>query len=918
MVTKTQAIKNFLVANTHPELAEMYAFEMECQVIVSQAGGERAEPEFKGRGHNAYTDGTTIWKPIRIPWNAAEDPKFKDSAMEYDLAKYAEGVGMTGWNWVNRCSCWVAFDFDGIVGHSDQHQRKLSPTELEDVRKAVENIPWVTIRRSTSGSGLHLYVDTNNTPTDNHTEHAALGRYVLGLMSARAGFDFQSKVDTCGGNMWVWHKKMRGTNGLQLLKVAEESLINIDSSWKSHVPIIKARGGKAKHSQVSSDKMATFDELASQMPHTPLDDAHKELIKYLEGAKIRWWWDQDRHMLVTHTFGLQMAHKELGLKGVFLTMSTGTEKENDHNCFLFPMPRGSWTVRRFSPGCKEHKSWDQDGQGWTKCFLNREPDLNTVARNEGAAEHKKGGFVFPDLHTANRALNQFGISIDTADFGPVELLAGKPVHVFQHKDGRVVIEVPRDKSRDVAKDYPGWILERDKITKILNSRLPSERETEVGTSQDELIRHIITSGRQDAGWVLNVEGSWVHEPLTHINIAMRAKGYSTTEVTEFIGAAIHKPWTLVCKPFQPEYPGGGKQWNLGAVQYAFPPSNTEAPVYTHWRQVLDHWGKELDGPLSQHPWAVANGIKTGGEYLFLWIASMFQAPYEPLPYLFLWGKQNIGKSLFHEAMSLLIGGGTGSGGVVQAESALTNPNGFNGELEQAILCFVEEVDLKKNKSASNRIKDWVTSKTLQIHRKKETPYPQPNTTHWVQMTNSPEFCPIFPGDTRITVIHVPVLPKSVEIPKAMLLNLLAKEGPDFLNALLAVDIPASGERLNIPVIATDDKKEIEISNEDAFEKFIREHCVQVPGHYVLFDDLFREFKLSLSDEESRNWSKIAFGRQLVGNFPKARLAVEGSPLAIGNISLDVDAKPEKFKYVIQGAFLKKEETRESVIEITGG
>jgi hypothetical protein len=37
--------------------------------------------------------------------------------MMFDLEAYAQGVGMTGWNWYDQQSLWVAFDFDSIATH---------------------------------------------------------------------------------------------------------------------------------------------------------------------------------------------------------------------------------------------------------------------------------------------------------------------------------------------------------------------------------------------------------------------------------------------------------------------------------------------------------------------------------------------------------------------------------------------------------------------------------------------------------------------------------------------------------------------------------------------------------------------------------------------------------------------------------
>ena len=69
-VTKTEAIKNFLTAATHPDLAALYNPSMEVQVSVAQDGGEKVQQEFKGRQYSVYTDGLDRWKSFRIPLNA--------------------------------------------------------------------------------------------------------------------------------------------------------------------------------------------------------------------------------------------------------------------------------------------------------------------------------------------------------------------------------------------------------------------------------------------------------------------------------------------------------------------------------------------------------------------------------------------------------------------------------------------------------------------------------------------------------------------------------------------------------------------------------------------------------------------------------------------------------------------------------
>jgi len=355
---RSEAIKNLLVKKTHADLAALYNKGMEVQFNVAQDGGERTDKDYKGRMYHSYTDGEHTWSHFRIPRNAKTVPEDNDSDVHTDLYTHAEGVGMTGWDWQNQMSRWVAYDFDAMTGHSDKHAKKMTDVELQKLKEVVSEIPWVTIRLSTSGKGIHLYVFVTPVGTKNHDEHAALARAILGMMASITGFDFQSKVDTCGGNMWVWHRKMAGTPGLKLVKQGQE-LTEIPPNWKDHVRVVSGAGRKTVP-QFIEDPNANpalkdmFEEITGQKSRTPLDEEHRKLIAFLHENKACGWWEQDHHMLITHTIHLREAHEKLGLKGVFKTNAKGENYGADHNCFAYPLRRGVWVVRRYTPVSYTH------------------------------------------------------------------------------------------------------------------------------------------------------------------------------------------------------------------------------------------------------------------------------------------------------------------------------------------------------------------------------------------------------------------------------------------------------------------------------------------------------------------------------------------------------------------------------------
>ncbi len=1254
MPNRTEAIQRFLMASTKPDLAVLYNPNMECQVNVAQDGGERIESEFQGKRWQGWTDGFSTWKPFRIPYNAGSEPTYEDKEIKYDLAEHVEAIGMTGWDWKNRCSRWVAFDFDGIVGHSDKHSRKLDNEQLEAIKKALNNIDWVTIRKSTSGTGLHIYVFLDNVPTANHHEHAALARAILGMLSAISGFDFHSKVDicvpsdtwvqtkygprrvkdlmnqpldivlngniqhsetgffhtgyktvyeiktkkgykvrataehpflcgcssfkssksyptllgfhdlqtwkqlkdiksgdkiylnkhvnltwngegswndgyllgwligdgrfssrekynnyqnsidfwptdyhlipfvtrilpncrvykmgdvvslrspyleelrlkyvgeltkkipaeieeassdfycgfisalfdtdgdvsnnrtlhfsqsnlqiveavqrmllrlgivssinksrdagemvilgrrvqcktkyllsigreniiifnrrvgfqhnekkskiyaqlhklfnnkrnkthlatehftdevisisevertnvfdiqvmgehafdangfvahNCGGNMWVWHRKMRGTEGLTLIKKGG-ILQEVPPNWKDHVKVVSgSRRKNLPQDILGTSKEDSFEELFGQRQRVPLDDEHKKLIEYLRTENAFWWWDQDHHMLVTHTWYIQKAHNELGLRGFFATNSPGTNL-NEQNCFMYPLRRGAWTVRRFSLGVQEHPSWDQDGAGWTRTYLNREPDLATAAKAYGGIEDRHGNFVFQETEVAAKAAQLLGVNIN-----PSLGMAGRETKLSQHKDGRLIVSVER-KEMDVADKMPGYLANKKEWTRIYNTQVGAPTEPEAG-NYDDLVRHLVTETQEDYGWMIKSEGEWRYEPLAHVRIALGSMGLNQKDITSILGSSVFRCWKVVNKPFQPEYPGD-REWNRNAAQFKFAPSNsTENLSYPTWHKILEHCGGGLNEAIKQNGWCRANGIKSGGDYLKCWVASLFQEPLEPLPYLFFYGPQNSGKSIFHEALSLLV-----TKGYVRADAALVSQSMFNGELEGAIICVVEETDLRKDRIAYNRIKDWVTSKHLLIHHKGRTPFHIPNSAHFIHTANDYQACPIFTGDTRITMSYVgPIEPLDM-IPKKQLLPLLEKEAADFLAEIMNLEIPPSNDRLNVPVIATEDKNLAQELNQTEFERFLAEKCSYASGSWIKFSELFDKFIEAVDPNEMHKWSKIRVGRSLPPNYPKGRSRKDGQ-WYVGNVCWAGVAQPETppARLILQDGYL---------------
>ncbi len=860
----SEALCRFLQARKTPanaDLIDRWSLAMETQVNVAAGDGEAVPGK-----RSTWSNGTDTWHSIRIPKDANSEPSWQDYNIGYPFDLHAEGIGMTGWDWQARRSRWVAFDFDSLTGHAKGVG--IGDEELEKVKQAAMLPEYVEVRKSTGGGGIHLYVyfDEAGIPCENHTVHSALARCILGMMSSECNFDFASQIDCCGGVMWVWHRKMTPENqGLALMKAATKvlSAADLPANWRDHIEVVTRTRTKVRINGITEDKPALFETLASSRKIIPLDDSHKAQIEALQRSGYTTLWIADHHLLQTHTCALKELldgpeGKELNLVGIFETTSAGRNPGNP-NCFLFPLNNGGWRAYRFSPGVSEANTWSQDGQGWTTCYFNRRPDLAVAAKTRGGIEDpdKAGNYVFKtpdDAVQVAKALGRDDIAVDP-------MFADRKTTLKAHKDGRLVMEIERKKGDADQKEPEGWLAKKTKWIRVFETTISDAREDDLGlTEYDNLIRAIETSAKQFVGWVVYKSGEWIGHPATNVKMLLQSLGNAKDAAECVMGTAIGRGWRLVSLPFREEYPGG-RQWNLDAAQFRHKPAELEpdqTPCHPHWDLVFDHIGIELTPALRGLPWAQQANIKTGADYLRAWVACAFRDPFEPTPYLFLWGNENSGKSIIHEALELLV-----TKGVVKADKALTSNNEFNGELAGAIVCVVEEKNVTLTPGAHARIKEYVTARTLSIRQMRTNTYQVPNTTHWIQCANSQSACPVITGDTRITVIEVSDLLPEQEIPKKKLLLKLEEEAPQFMYTLLNLQLPPLAGRLRLPVVTTPSKERTEELHKTALQKFLEECCqAKKDAHSLRLGEFFDAFQKWLDAGEKHLWSKIKVGREM--------------------------------------------------------
>jgi len=822
---RTEAIRKFLLDQPFA-IGKLYTPSMEVQVNVAKGDGEVVKGTTSGKSWQGYTDGIVTWKSFRIPWNAKDEPRYTDRPMNFPLDKYVEAIGMTGWDWEHKVSRWVAFDFDSLIGHREG----LTQDELNEIRDKLSAIPFTSIYSSTSGVGLHIYVFLNNSPTvKNHSEHAAVARAILNKLSALSGLELSARVDTLGGNIWIYHTKAIPGQSYKLIKYGH-TLDKVPDNWKDFLEVVSRR-------KLTPKQVTDQDLIAAAHPHIELDDEHLALLRWFESSNSLWYWVPEKSMLVCHTYNLKQAHRQLSFKGFFDTISEGKDQGNDQNCYCFPEPNGGWIVRRHTRGTAEHTSWFIDSSGWTTCYFNKLPTLRTASKQMGGVEGEKD-YTFRTLEEGIKVLRTMGIDCEKpAGYG------NRPCTLKQTQDGRIVIEFDReDNDEEIT-----WAKKKNKWQKaFFKPNVVDEVEI-----PDNLIRHV-TAGGAEVGWyILGNNNQWVAENKSNATSVLLSQGYKRQQCDQIFGKCILYAWELVSYPFSPEYTGNRK-WNKGAPQLRF---NPEKGRHDNWDKILTHLGKGLNDAIEASDWADEFNIYSGYHYLLAWLASFIQYPTEPLPYITFTGPQNGGKSIFHESISLLL-----TSGYIRADNALTSPSGFNGELANAILCVVEETNLSKKGFAADRIKDWVTGRTISIHAKHKQPYDIPNHTHWVQCTNDSRHCPVFSGDTRIVLVEVEALAE--EIPKTLLLESCEREASKFINTLINYQLPDAQGRLRIPVLDTKAKQiQMQRSRSDV-EVFLEEKTKYNPEAHILLRDLYEYFLNWIGPSDSVNWTNRKFSKEL--------------------------------------------------------
>jgi hypothetical protein len=812
MPTCAHAIKFVLNADAPADLAARYNDGMEVQVNVAQGDGEPVFGNDLKPKPNTYGDGINEWYNYRIPRNAKGDP-VDNSGWEqnYDLHQHYDAIGITGWNFKLRRSIGIGFDYDSLETHKSGSG--VAADKLAIVTQVAKRLGYVEVRKSTSGTGYHLWVwfDPENLPeTANHTEHSALARAVLLKMSHDAGFDFAADVDCMGGNMWICAKRATKANrGLTLVYPAERPLTDWPRDWTGQLEVINRTRKRSRLKGVETTEEADRIEGDTRdRPRVPLDAEHRAFIEQYSNTGFQGYWQQEHGCFVGHTFAIAKVFKDMKMKGVFLTASSGGDPAKP-NCWLYPLPGGSWRIFRFGQEghVTESPTWEESPGGWKTCTINLTPSFRQIEKAFRATRLPSSnaeGLVFGNPTKAKEAVAAYGGDLGLPAWAE-KLPHPRPITLKLRRGGGLLAEfkckeeLDEEDGRDSEAVNAGWTKARGPLWAKVIDVDTDARQTPYESLADNAVRQVSLNGEQRGLFVKTNDGKWDKQNADRVKDNLTHRGIDGGLQKDLLGWISDNPFYMVAKPFAGEYPGN-REWNLLGSKLLYVPAEADGPI-THWDMVLNHIGRGLDAAVESDPWCQEYNLNTGADYLRLWIANLIREPARRLPMLAMYSpEQGTGKSTLHLATAILFD----DNGFEYGDAALKNEKGFNGELEGTALCAVEETNLANYKEAYIRIKSWVTSPRIQITYKHGTSFTTDNYTHWILSTQNIRSIPIEPGDTRIVLWEVtPYEGKEID-PDKMEAE-LRKEAPFFMRQLMALDLSGVCGRHTLPSLMTKEK-----------------------------------------------------------------------------------------------------------------
>ena len=669
--------------------------------------------------------------------------------------------GASGWDVVGFRSEYGGHDFDG-----SNHGNGLTEEQMTKIIEALKGVAWVQIQRSKSGVGFHVFWRWENPPRAmTRGQHKDNCRRVLLLLSQLTGIDLAAEGD-CGGAILFLYSTDRKPDSFKVIQTAEGFV-------PDELPELPAPKSIPVNNTVD---VAEFDE-----DHHDIIDAWSQ-----SGYAVHVQRDAKGKLFLS----LHIKACESGPDKTYRTNSPGTDPRTVNGCGI-PLPGGKILISKFGDS-PEPSPWFKSAKGNWVCIYG-ETDIATKA---GIGLRSYNGSY---LGTVDQIAAVVPIT-----FGG---FAGRPA-TLKRDDRQWVISVDSKKLEPLP---DGWVKVGYKAVTFIDALEP-KREPE----QLYIVRERKTSEGQDVGdWMMLERGIPTYfKSDAKINAELRRRGYDKEDIAAMKDSAtpLYKRVAHL-RPFIVE----GEYLNISGARLRVQPA--PGPHLT-WDSIEHRLGSLLTPYIAADKWCQRNKITTGGQYLRLIRAIMFQYPDHPLPYVALYSRQGgTGKTLYVESVPTILV----EGGVVGAAKFLSGAGSFNGHIATSWLAFIAETDVAA-KGAYDKLKAFVTDELVESEAKHQNSTVERNHCHFVQLCNKLAYVPVEPEDRRIVI--VPVSPLVARQPGDEDLSTddrlaagkwvhgdelkgrLIAEAPAYLHTLLTMDLPPKDNALWVPIISTRERDEL--------------------------------------------------------------------------------------------------------------
>jgi hypothetical protein len=671
-------------------------------------------------------------------------------------------AGTAGWEWGAKLQHFIGIDIDT----NDTHEKGLSPGALQPILEASAKLPWAEVRRSSGGSGLHIFVRfTEPVESATRADGSALAKAVLVLMSREADFDFKAVKDCAGGNMWIY-KDGAPANAYEIVKPATETLDahRLPPGWR----------------EVKKAKSRPVDFSPSTVT---LEPEHLKVEKHLQDFAATTIYVPEVGCYHVHTHALQEVARLYSYRGFFATSSPGTDLGKP-NAYMFPIPGGGFLVKRFGDA-HEHSSW-YEGPNGQYALLDVEASFEKAVAHFGMNSTSKG-YAFSRTNLV-AMLQATGATLSVP-----EGFEGRTLFVKAVKD-KVRLSVEKHDNDGPIED---WTSTDKTWQRSYTMPMTPPAFGEAAAIRGSAVVRAVTTDTESTKWVVKTDGAWIGTNASEVSKVLESIGAWPAGT---MGRMRLKPYWLVFEPYRPEYLSH-RRWNREAPQLAVQPADVAGDTPT-WDAIFEHVGSGLDGDVRADQICQAVGIVSGDHYLRLWVKLLIEHPAQRTPYLFLTSRQNnTGKTSLGAALCHLIDAGVAE---INEEAFVDK---FTGELEGKVLCLIEELDLRgRGNKAYATLKRVLTSKTLTIRRMRTDAYNVPNYTHFIHTANDAHFVPCECEDMRIVMIDVPPIKNLIE--SDAFEAGVRSEAPSMLRKLLDMPMVERRGRFWLPVVQTSLKEDV--------------------------------------------------------------------------------------------------------------